>query len=323
MTFPLPPIALPADPLGYLIIAIAMVGIAIFVLGKVLPADARPPLLTQLIFGVAVIFGGSVLLMFLLYTFLNSNGTTTWTLVLLGFNFMMMVPVGLWFVSLILFHDRRTTAKNWSWPALLAFDVAGVEVLMGVLFSYGGSASPLTFFLTMADALTSVWFLWSMAAIMGAVLLWAPISRIEQWAFVALTFAATIAPWVAAYPTIGGVLMAVLMGALFGVLLRRLLKGAVRTEHAPFLLGLASAFLAMTLTGIAVAVTGAAPAAAAVFGSVMALVMGVESAYLYWRFYHGPQFPALVPRHPADEPAEGSAPRAPIVSGDPARLANR
>lgn len=323
MDVPLPPLALPPDPLSYVIIALAMVGITIFILGKVLPADGRPPLLTQWTLGLSVIFGGSVLMMSLLYVFLNSNGTTSWTLVLLAFNFMMMAPVGVWFVSLILFHDRRVSARNPLWPALLAIDTAGVEVLMGVLFAYGGSAAPLSVLATIAGGLTSLWFLWSMAAVMAAALLWAPVSPIEQGGFVALTLAAVVAPWVPAYPTIGGILMAVLMGGVSAVLVRRLARGRAAPQEARFLLGLASAFLAMTAGGIAIAATQGSPIAASAFGGVMALVMGIESTYLYWRFYWGPRFRPWIPRSVDDEVPTGEPVPSPLASGDPGAMANR
>ncbi len=323
MDLPLPPLALPPDPLGYVIIALAMVGIAIFVLGKVLPADGRPPLLTQLTLALAVIFGGSTLLLSLLYVFLNSNGTTTWTLVLLAFNFMMMAPAGLWFVSLILFRDRRASRESRIWPALLALDAAGAEVIMGILFAYGGSATPLNVITTFALGLTSVWFLWSMAAIMAAVLLWAPIARVERGTLYGLALAAVVAPWVTAYPLVGGVLMAVLMGGVFGVLIRRLARGRGTPAEARFLLGIAAVFLAMTVAGVAVAATRAAVPAVAAFGGVMATVMGVESAYLYHRFYHGSRFPPLLRRGAEDAPARAGSVPAPLAAGDPTAVANR
>ncbi|HXY47012.1 MAG TPA: hypothetical protein VEK13_03830 [Thermoplasmata archaeon] len=323
MDLPLPPLPMPPDPLAYVIIAVAMVAITIFVLGKILPADGRPPLLTQLTLGLSVIFGGSILLLSLLYVFLNSNGTTTWTFVLLAFNFMMMVPAGLWFVSLILFRDRRISAQSWSWPAVLALDTAGAEVIMGILFAYGGSSTPLSVLTSFALGLTSVWFLWSMAAVMGAILLWAPVSRLERGSLFGLTLAAVVAPWVTPYPTVGGILMGVLMAGLFGTLLRRLLRGSARPEEARFLLGLSAAFLAMTVAGLSVAATQASPIAAMAFGGVMVLVMGIESAYLFWRFYHGPRFPALV-RRATDEGTNATESAArPIASGDPGAMANR
>jgi len=327
MDLPLPPLAMPPNPLAYVIIAVSMVGITIFILGKILPSDGRPPLLTQLTISLSIIFGGSVLLLALLYVFLNSDGTTTWTLVLLAFNFLMMAPVGLWFISLILFRDRRVSSESWAWPALLAIDTAGAEVLMGVLFTYGGAPTPITALTTFALGLTSVWFLWSMAAIMGAVLLWAPIDRLERNALFALTLAAVIAPWVTAYPSLGGGLMAVLMAVLFGALIRRLARGAARPDEARFLLGLSLAFLAMTIAGLVVATTGGSTVAAAAFGGVMALVMSVESAYLYHRFYFGAAYPPLVRRRSEDELTSGpgaSAPASrPITSGDPGAVANR
>lgn len=317
MDLPLPPVTAPASPLAFVVVALSMIGITIFLLAKVMPTDGRPPLLTQLTIALSAIAGGSLLLLSLLFVFLNPNGTEAWTFVLLAFNFMMMVPAGLWFVSQILFRDRRVEAGSWIWPALLSFATTGSEVIMGVLFVYGGAAAPLSPLTTLALGLTSVWFLWSMVAVMGALLLWAPTSRLERWALFSLTLAAATAPWVTAYPTVGGALMAVLMASLFGLLARRLWRGAGRPEELPLLFGLAAAFLAMTITGLLVAVSGGATTAVLAFGVAMALVMGVESAYLLRRFYHGPRFTAPVARRSDDEPAPAAVAARSLPSADP------
>lgn len=323
MDFPLPPVTLPASPLAYVIVAVSMIAITIFLLGMVLPSDGEPPLLTQMILALAVIAGGSVLLLSLLFVFVNSNGTAAWTWVLLSFNFMMMAPAGLWFVSLILFRDRRVDRKRWTWPGLIALATTGSEVVMGVLFVYGGATAPLSVVTTFALGLTSVWFLWSMASVMTALLLWAPLSHLERWALSALTLAAVVAPWVTTFPTVGGALMATLMGALFALLVRRLVRGAGTAEEMPLLFGLASAFLAMTASGLGVALSGGVPVAVLTFGMTMAFVMGVESAYLLRRFYHGPRLIPVFPRHPDEAPAVDRRAPSPISSGDPGALANR
>jgi hypothetical protein len=323
MDVPLPPVTLPASPAAFVIVAVSMLAITIFLLGKVLPPDGQPPLVTQMILALSVIAGGSVLLLSLLFVFVSSNGATAWTWVLLSFNFMMMAPAGLWFVSLILFRDRRVDPNSWTWPGLIALATTGSEVVMGVLFVYGGAATPLPVLTTFALGLTSVWFLWSMASVMTALLLWAPLSHLERWALFALTLSALVAPWVTAFPTVGGALMAALMAALFVLLVRRLGRGAGRTEEMSVLFGLAAAFLAMTASGLAVALSGGSSVAVLIFGGTMAFVMGVESAYLLRRFYHGPRFVARFPRRPDEEPSINRRAPGPLSSGDPGAWANR
>jgi len=317
MDVPLPPLTVPASPLPYVIVAVSMVGVTIFLLGKVMPPDGRPPLLTQLTLALSVIAGGSFLLLALLFVFLNPNATEAWTYVLLAFNFMMMVPAGLWFVSQIAFRDRRVAADSWWWPALVSVATTGSEVLMGVLFAYGGSSAPLSTLNTLALGFSSVWFLWSMAAVMGALLLWAPVSRLELGALGSVALAAAVAPWVTAFPSVGGGLMALLMAVLFTWLARRLWHRGGRPEEVPVMFGLAAAFLAMTATGLLVAVSGGSALAVLAFGITMALVMGIESAYLLRRFYHGPRFPARIARRSDDESARTGTTARPMSVGEP------
>ena len=288
MQFPLPPLGVTASLAPFAAIALMMIGVAIFVFGKVLPSDGRPPLVTQMALALAVLGGGSVLLLSLVFVFLNSDGTSAWTWVLLSFNFMMMGPAGLWFIGLIVFRDRRVAERDWTWPASIAVVTTGSEVLMGFLFALGGETAPVSTLGTLALGVSSVWFFWSMAAIMSALVVWAPLARVERYALVALTLSAVIGPWVTTYPTVGGLLMTVLMVAVFGLLVRNLSRrAAVRPEEVGLLIGLAGAFLAMAIAGLGLAATGGSAWAVLGFGAVMAVVMSVEIAYLLRRYYVG------------------------------------
>lgn len=287
MFLPLPALVLTTALVPFAVIAVSMIGVTIFLLGKVLPPNGVPPLITQMVIAIAVLGGGSLLLLTLLFVFLNPNGTEAWTWVLLAFNFMMMFPAGIWFVSLILFRDRRVDAASWFWPAVLAVMTTGSEALMGVLFAYGVVGGPTPTVPALAVGLTSVWFFWSMAAVMTALLLWAPLGATERWALLALTAAAFLGPWVTTYPTVGGLAMSVLMSASFVALLRAVLKGRVAPSEGRLLVALAAAFLGMALAGLAVVASGGTVAAALSFGTVMGIVMGVEVAYLIHRYYQG------------------------------------
>ncbi len=249
MQFPLPPFGVNASLAPFAVIAIMMIAVTIFVFGKVLPSDGRPPLVTQMALAFAVLGGGSVLLLSLVFVFLNSDGTTAWTFVLLAFNFMMMGPAGLWFIGLIIFRDRRVGARDWTWPAALALMTTGSEVLMGFLFALGNESSPLPVVNTLALGVSSVWFFWSMASIMAALVLWAPLASAERYALVALTLAAALGPWVTTYPIVGGAAMTVLMVAIFAILLWTLSRPSVsRPQELGLLVGLGAAFLAMAIT---------------------------------------------------------------------------
>jgi hypothetical protein len=301
MDVPLPPLNVSTALVPFVIVAVSMIVIAIVLFGIVLPADGRPPLLSQLTLALSVLAGGSVLLLSLVFVFLNPNGTESWTFVLLSFNFMMMAPAGLWFIGLIAFRDRRIEPASWLWPSALALVTTGSEALMGVLFALGGSTAPAAALPTLALGLSSIWFFWSMAAIMVVLVAWAPLSRVERWALFALTLAAVVGPWVTAFPTVGGASMAGLMGGLFVLLTRQLRLGPGSDEEAPFLIGLAVAFLVMTVAGLGVAITGGSSLSALAFGATMGTVMTVEIAYLVRRYYRGSWFAPWVPRRSDDE----------------------
>jgi len=325
MRIPFPVIGITAELLPFAVIAISMVIVTVFVLIKVLPRQKDPPLLTQLVLALSVLFGGSVLLLALLYVFLDPNGTTAWTWVLLSFNFMMMFPAGVWFIGLILFRDQRIDPTGGFWPAMLAIVATGSEALMGVLFAYGAVGGPTPTVPALATGLSSVWFFWSMAAVMAALLVWAPLGFVERWALVALAASSVLAPWVTAYPTVGGLSMSVLMGASFIALVRSLLRGGVAPEEGRLLVALAGAFLAMTLAGLAVVATAGSVPADLAFGTVMGVVMAVEVAYLIRRYYRGHMASPWVARSvdPADavEGGPSAAVRTPAVrDGRPTEL---
>jgi len=317
MFLPLPALVVTSALLPFAIIAVSMIGVTIFLLGKVLPSNGRPPLVTQMVIAVSVLFGGTLLLLSLLFVFLNSDGTEAWTFVLLAFNFMMMFPAGIWFVSQILFRDHRIDASGWFWPVTLSLVTTGSEALMGVLFAYGAVGGPTATVPALAVGLSSVWFFWSMAGVMAALLVWAPLAVVERRALLALSASAFLGPWVASFPTVGGVAMAALMGGSLAVLLRSLLGGRVAPDEGRLLVALAVAFLAMTLAGLAVAFTGGAVDAVLAFGTAMGIVMGVEVAYLIRRYYQGRMARPWIAR-PSDESEEvagdGPAlPRSPVL----------
>jgi len=321
MLLPFPPVAYDSSLLPFAVIALAMVGITIFLLGKVLPAGGTPPLVTQMVLALAVLGGGSLLLLALLFVFLNPNGPEAWTFVLLAFNFMMMFPAGIWFVGLVVFRDRRVDAAGWFWPTTLSVVTTGSEALMGVLFAYGATGGPIAVLPAVAAGLSSVWFFWSMAAIMAALILWAPLGPLERWALLALGAASVLGPWVTAYPLIGGLAMSVLMGGSFFALVRALLRGSASPDDGRLLVALSAAFLTMTVAGLVVAATGGSVYAALAFGSVMGVVMGVEAAYLIRRYYRGKMARPWVARRGDESEVVAAGSGRGVPGGFPSRLA--
>ncbi len=286
----LPPLDVTTAFLPFAVVAVLMVGVTVFVLTQLLSRTGGPVPLTSMTIGVAVLAGSSILLLALLFVFIDPNGTTAWTWVLVAFNFMMMGPAGLWFVSLIVFRDRSVDATSWIWPVVLALATVGSEVLMGVLFAVGGGNAPATVVGALALGLSSIWFDWSMGVVMVALLVWLPLSRVVRGSLAALTTAAFLAPWVVAAPLVGLVGMAVLMIAVFGLLYRRLAtRGELRATDLRIPFGLALAFSLMIAAQLAIVAAPGSDAAALAFGGTMALVMGTEVAFVLhrsWDSYH-------------------------------------
>lgn len=292
--------------LPFVVVAVAMVLVTVVVLGLVLATDRRPPLLTQMLLALAVVGGGSLLLLALVFAFVNPNGTDAWTWVLMAFNFMMAVPVGIWFVMLVVYRDRRVRPGGWAWPLGLAVATTGTEVLMGVLFAVGGSSDARTDVSALADGLSSVWFFWSMAAVMAGLVVWARLAPSERAVARGLLLAAVVAPWVGAYPTVGGAATALVMAAVVVTVLRRLSLRRVDPSEAGFLVAVSLAFVAMTVAGFALAADRGGASARIGFGAVMGVVMTGEIAFLVRHCYATPTLEPL-PRAAA-APTAGTGP---------------
>jgi hypothetical protein len=281
MEFPLPPLDVTTAFLPFALVAVSMIVVTVFVLAKVVPRERSATPLTSMTLALAVLFGGSMLLLALLWVFIDPNGTTAWTWVLLAFNFMMMFPAGLWFVSLVLLRDRKVDWHSWAWPATLALVVVGSEVMMGVLFAVGGGDAPTTLTAALALGLSSVWFDWSMGAVMLALLLWLPLRGLARGSLAALTAAAFLAPWVVATPLVGAAGMGVLMTVVFVLLYRHFARrGPVRSSELGVVVGLATAFAVMVASQVAVVALPGSYTAALAFGGTMAVVMFGEVAFV-------------------------------------------
>ncbi len=282
MEIPFPPLDVTTAFLPFVAVALSMIGITVFVLARLLPRERSPLALSTMVLGVAALGGGSLLLLALMWVFVDPNGTTAWTWVLLAFNFMMMVPAGLWFVSLIVYRDRRVDWHGWLWPAVLAVVVVGSEMMMGILFAVGGGNAPQTPVAVLALGLGSIWFYWSMGTVMLALILWLPIRGLVRGSLGALTAAAFLAPWVVAAPLVGiagmGLLMTAVVVALYVHLGRR---ARIGSADLGVVVGLAVAFALMVGGQVAVVAMPGSYGAALAFGGTTALAMLGELAYVF------------------------------------------
>ncbi|MCI4326544.1 MAG: hypothetical protein L3K16_02770 [Thermoplasmata archaeon] len=258
-------------------VSIGMVVAEVFILTQIVPRTGPAPPLTRMIIGTSALLGSSGVLMALLGAFLQPD-LSSYTIVLMMFNFMMLVPPGLWFISLIVFEDRVVQRTDWFWPVAITAMATSAELLMGLFFTVaGGSALDVPTVLT--GTLTSAWFLWSMAAAMVALLLWVPLRRAVRDPLLGLAAAGVVAPFVPVDPPVGALLMGAVMAVtvLEAFQLVRTGRGAGVGRVLNLVVG---AFLAMNLAGVAIALDPNSLVPTLAFGTIMAVTMAVEFLFL-------------------------------------------
>ncbi|MCI4369778.1 MAG: hypothetical protein L3J81_00440 [Thermoplasmata archaeon] len=285
-------------------VALGMVVAEVFILTQIVPRTGPAPPLTRMIIGTSALLGSSGVLMALLGAFFQPN-LNSYTIVLMMFNFMMLVPPGLWFISLIVFEDRTIRRTNWFWPVAITAMATSAEVLMGLFFTVAGG-SPLGLGSVVTGTLTSPWFLWSMAAAMIALLLWVPMPRAVRDPLLGLAAAGVVAPLVPVDPPVGALLMGAVMATTIVVALQLVRSGrgaGVDRVLPPVVV----AFLAMNLTGGAIAVFPNALAPTLAFGTVMAVTMTAEFLFLVRE--------GLVPHGTGASPAPMAPAAAPTSAG--------
>jgi hypothetical protein len=261
----------------YVFVALGMVVAEVYILTQIVPRSGPPPALTRMVIGSSALLGSSGVLMALLGAFVRPD-LNSYTVVLMMFNLMMLVPPGLWFISLIVFEDRKIRGNSWFWPVAITAMATSAEVLMGLFFTVAGENPP-GLVPVLAGTLTSAWFLWSMAAAMVALLLWIPFPRGVRDPLLGLAAAGVVAPLVPVNPPLG----AALMGAVMAVTILEALQ-LVRNGRGAgverVLSAVVVAFLAMSLSGVAIGLAPASIVPALAFGTVMAVTMTAEFLFL-------------------------------------------
>ncbi|MCI4325035.1 MAG: hypothetical protein L3K00_04015 [Thermoplasmata archaeon] len=288
-----------------IIVAVAMIVAEVFILVQILPRTGPPPAKTRMVIGSTALLGSSGILMALLGAYLQSN-LNSYSVVLLSFNGMMLMPPGLWFVSLIVFEDQTIETRSWFWPVAITAMASSAELLMGLFFSVAAGTS-LVVANALAGTLTSVWYLWSMAAAMVALLFWIRLERPVRDPLLGLAAAGIVAPLVPVDPLVGALLMTGGMAVTILVVLQGVRAGRPSgTSAGRVLNGVVVAFLAMSAAGFVLALAPNSVAALLLFGSVMAVAMTAEFLFLV-RAGLRPGAPATVARANATPTATGGA----------------
>ncbi len=300
----LPPLGVTPALEAYAIVAVVMVAVEVYLLYQILPRTGRPPTMSHMVIGSSALLGSAAFLLALLDFVFFPDSYSAATVVLWGLNFMMFAPPGLWVIAVIVYEDRRIDGTGWWWPVLIAAAATGAEVIMGLLFSVSNPVPVLTEW-TVAQSLVSPWFDWSMAAAMAALVIWVPLTRTEREGLATLVAAAAVAPWIAASPLLGALLMTLVMGLAFVLIYRRFESRLGLTGvETRVLFAVGAAFLAMTVAEWGNLTVGG-PAGLLVFGVLSTLVMATDLAYLAHRALLARAAEAAV--LPAEEPASPSA----------------
>jgi hypothetical protein len=262
-----------------IIVAVAMIVAEVFILVQILPRTGPPPAKTRMVIGSTALLGSSGVLMALLGAYLQSN-LNSYSVVLLAFNGMMLMPPGLWFVSLIVFEDQTIRTRGWFWPVAITAMASSAELLMGFFFSVV-AGTPLLVPNALAATLTSVWYLWSMAAAMVALLIWIRLERAVRDPLLGLAAAGIVAPFVPVDPLVGALLMTGTMAATILLVLQGVRAGRPSGPAAGRVFnGVVAAFLVMSAAGFVLALAPNSVTALLEFGIVMAVVMTAEFLFL-------------------------------------------
>jgi hypothetical protein len=296
-----PVVQLTGDLVPDAIVAAGMVIVEVFLLTQIVPRRGGPPALAKMVLGSSLLLGSAGLFMSILGAFLDSN-LSTYSVVLLLFNFTMVGPIGLWMIAVAIVHDRRIDPESWLWPVAVTVLATLAEVLMGLLFTVAAGSS-LAFLPVLAGTLTSAWFLWSMTSAMVALLVWIPLPAVTRYPLLGLAASGAVAPWVVAAPLLGVALVAATMAATLYVAYRLLHAVPPSPRSVRWLLGLAVAFSAMTVAGLTSAALPSSLAAELAFGLVTAAVMVAEFLVLVRE--------GLRPTGGPDLPLAGGVPAAP------------
>lgn len=262
-----------------IIVAVAMIVAEVYILTQILPRSGPPPALTRMVIGSTALIGSSGVLMALLGAYLQSN-LNTYSVVLLAFNGMMLLPPGLWFISLIVFEDRKIRPASWFWPLAITAMASSAELLMGLFFSVAAGV-PLVTASVLAGTVTSVWYLWSMASAMVALLFWVRLDRAVRDPLLGLAAAGIVAPFVPVDPLVGAALMTGGMALTLLVVFRGIRTGhPAGAEAGKVLTGVVAAFFAMSVAGFGLALAPGSVFALLAFGLVMAAAMTAEFLFL-------------------------------------------
>ncbi len=271
------------------IVAAAMVALNLYILYRLLRGPSRPELST-------IVLGGAILLSQLVFWigvayYLESPTDGGFTIFALATQFMM-VPLGLWFVTLVFQESENQISTRSAWPMGLTLLLFGNELAMSWTFAalVPGTLPARIDSLTSAGSailasLSSLWYFWPMGVSMLVLVRWSRLGGEDRRAVYALSLTAFVAPWAFQDPLVGAVCMAAIMGGGVYILWRGMQFSQVSPRSLYLRAGVGVAFLATSLSWVVSALLLPATWGLAPFAAVMAAVMFTEAYFLIQKLF--------------------------------------
>ncbi len=266
------------------LVAAAMVSLNVYILYRLFRDRERPQFSTMVLAG-AFLLSQLVFWAGLAY-YLESPTVGGFVVFALAAQ-AMMVPVGLWFVTIVFEESENVVQPRAAWPVGLTVLVFGNELFMSWTFVAlvpGALPSSIHSISAVGQvvvvSLGSLWYYWPMGITMAILLRWSRFTGPDARALAALTATAFVAPWAFEQPLVGAIAMSVIMvaGAFVlwqGMTVRSAVPGSLLLRAS-----VGASFLAMSLSWIASYLLLPPSWGFAPFAGVMAAVMIGESYFL-------------------------------------------
>lgn len=208
-------------------VAVGMIALNLYIIYRLLAGHSVPAFST-FVLGTAVLVSQAVFWGGVAY-YLEVPTVDGFVIFSLAVQFMM-VPVGLWFVSLVFEEgERPVRANNAAWPVGLALLLLVNELLMSWAFAALVTGSLPTDLSTLASAgqallvaSSTAWYYWPMGVSMLVLVRWSALGPSDRRALYTLTLSAFVAPWAFEVPLVGACAMAVVMTLAIAILWRGL-----------------------------------------------------------------------------------------------------
>ena len=299
------------------LIAAGMVALNLYVLWRLLLGPKRPSISTAVL-GIGILLSQLIFWMGTAY-YIEVPTVAGFTVFGLAAQFMM-VPFGLWLLSLVFEQSEHPIAAGGAWTWTLALLVVGNEVFMSWAFAAlvpGMLPTAIDSFAAVGHALlvslSSLWYYWPMGVTMAVLIRGCRFDDDEdRWALYALTATAFVAPWAIDVPIVGAIAMATIMSGGIYILWRGTQFTRVSRSSLVLRGQVGAAFLAMGLgwVGSFLFLPGAGFAP---FAGVMVIAMSLETVYLIGRltrFGYG-RASTSAAGEPASSPMAAPSPAAP------------